>query len=201
MARSIRGEPLNPKLEAVLAQLCRKLGAMTTTRAVKLPYLVDVVATHYLGAPITEGTHETWDHGVVTREVWTYIQQGGEINGPFVIRDHNYSETGKQISVAGEPEEDLTPEEEAIVDRVAEAYGGLDAASLGKLTKSLNTQFEARVWGKNQKALVDEDAFARLSDSYQSLYGRLPHLDFSDEKDWGEPITDPHEYLRRKLGG
>lgn len=198
MARQTRAGRLTPKLEAVLARLCQKLGTLTTTRAVKLPYLVDVVAKHYLSVPITGGTHETWKQGVVTSEVWSYVQQGGDINDPFVIRG---LESGKEISLAGEPEGELSEIEEAVVDHVAEVYGGLDAAGLGKLTKSLNTHFEANAWGKNYRADLGEDSYARLSAGYQSFYGRLPHLDFANEKHWGEPIDDPYEYLRRKLGG
>ncbi len=202
MAIQRKGDRLNPKLEAVLARLCEKLGQMTTTRAVKLPYLVDVLAAHDLGAPITGGTHETWDHGVVTCEVWSYIQQGGNINDPFVIKSHDFSEGGKQISLGGEPDEgDLTAEEIRVVDRVAESYGRLDATTLGKLTKTLNTQFDARAWGQNRRAAVDEDAYARLSDSYQAFSRRLQDLDFANEQDWSEPVDDPHEYLRRELLG
>ena len=201
MGKLAKGERLSPKLEAVLARLCQKLGEMTTTRAVKLPYLVDVVATHYLGRPITDGTHQTWDHGVVTTEVWSYIQNGGDIHGPFDIRAHHLTEEGgKQISLGGEPDDELSPEEEAIVDLIAENYGRLDAKSLGRLTKSLNTQFDKRAWGNNQKAAVDEDAYARLAEGYQTFSRRLPTLNFADEKKWGEPIDDPYEYLRRKLG-
>src|SRR3954471_284315 len=134
MAKLRKGERLSRRLEAVVARLCEKLGPMTTTRAVRLPYLVDVEATHYLGRHITDGTHETWDHGVVTSEVWSYVQNGGDIQGPFDISPHSFSEGGKQISLAGEPDNDLTEEELAIVDLVAEKYGRMDAGSLGRLT-------------------------------------------------------------------
>jgi len=174
---------------------------MITTRAVKLPYLVDVLANHHLGAPITGGTHQTWDHGVVTSEVWSYIQRGADPHGPFDVDEHGYSEGGKQISLAGEPDDALSPEETAIVDLVADEYGRLDATSLGRLTKSMNTQLDARAWGKNHTAAIDEDAYARLSESYQAFCSRLPFLDLTNEEDWGEPIEDPVEYLRRELGG
>jgi uncharacterized phage-associated protein len=202
MGKLAKGERLSPKLEAVLARLCQRLGALATTRAVKLPYLVDVVAAHYLGRPITDGTHQTWDHGVVTNEVWSYIQNGGDIQGPFDVTGHNLNEKGgKQISLGGVPDDELSPDEETIVDLVADNYGRLDADSLGRLTKTLNTHFDKRVWGKNQKAAVNEDAYARLSEGYQAFANRLQHLNFADEKKWGEPIDNPYEYLRRKLGG
>jgi hypothetical protein len=200
MKKAAQGNRLNPKLEGVLVRLCQKLGPMTITRAVKIPYLVDVLANHYLGRSITDSTHETWDYGVVTKEVWSYIQSGGDIYGTFDVTEHNFSEGGKQIAFVGEPDEDLNSEEEAVVDLAANIFGHIDAASLGKLTKSLNTHFDARVWGNNHRASVDEDAYARLSESYQAFCGKLPYLDFSNEKDWGDPIVDPREYLRQKLG-
>lgn len=202
MPKLAQGERLNRKLEAVLARLCQQLGALTTTRAVKLPYLVDVVAAQTLGAPITGGTHETWDHGVVTREVWSYIQHGGHIHDPFEISKHSFSaEGGKQIALAGEPDDDLNAEELAIVDWVAQSYGNLDAASLGRLTKSLNTHLDVNAWGKNRPAAMNDAAYARLSDGYQNFLARLPQLDFANRQDWGEPIDDPYDYVRRKLGG
>jgi len=199
MVKPPKAKRLSPKLEAVLARLCQKLGPMTTTRAVKLPYLVDVVVAHVLGHPVTDGTHETWEHGVVTSEVWSYIQSGGDIQGPFDVSDHHFSEGGKQISLGGEPDDDLTPEEMDIVDLVADSYGRLDALSLGKLTKSLNTHLDRRVWGKNHKAAIDEDAYARLSEGYQAFCRRLQDLELRNEEDWGQPIEDPYEYLRQKL--
>jgi uncharacterized protein YcbX len=119
-----------------------------------------------------------------------------------VIKAHDFSEGGKQISLGGKPDEgDLTAEEVKIVDLVADSYGRLDATTLGKLTKTLNTQLGAQVWGQNRRASVDEDAYARLSESYQAFSRRLQDLDFANEQDWSEPIDDPHDYLRRELLG
>ena len=196
-----KGTRLNPKIEAVLSRLCERLGALTMTSAVKLPYLVDVVSSHLLGRAITGGTHQTWRLGVVTTEVWSYAQKGGGINDPFVIKSSNQFEGGKRIYLSGEPDETLTPEEEAIVDFVADSWGRYDAKALGRLTKALNTQLSASAWSRNQPATLGEDAFARLSSSWQAFSERLPALDFSDERHWGEPIGDPREYLRRELGG
>jgi uncharacterized phage-associated protein len=194
---------LSPKLEAVLAQLCEKLGPLTTTKACKLPYLVDVVAAYVLGRPITDGSHQTWELGVVTREVWSYIQQDSDVNGPFTIKPHPFSEGGFQISLAQntEPDEPLLAEEKAIVDHVANLYGRLDADSLGKLTKRINTEFDRQAWGRNHKAAVNEDAYARLAEGWQAFADKLPVLDFGDESKWGSPIDDPEEYFRRELLG
>jgi hypothetical protein len=127
-----RTTSLPPRLEAVLARLCKRLGPMTKTKAVKLPYLVDVVARHA---------------------------------------------------------------------HVAEHYGEMDAGKLGTLTKALNTELEASAWGSNHDAGVGEDAYARLADGWQALYEKLPHLDLTDESQWGEPIEDVDEYLKAALSG
>ncbi|HEY2739444.1 MAG TPA: type II toxin-antitoxin system antitoxin SocA domain-containing protein [Thermoanaerobaculia bacterium] len=198
----ITREPsLNPKLEAVLARLCERLGVLTKTKAVKLPYLVDVVASQELGHRITEGTHQTWDYGVVTREVFSFISHNRRGQGPFVVEPHDYSEGGQQVRLRAQGQPDLlSREEQAIVDAVAIRYGRLDAESLGKLTKRINTHMEPEAWGSNHAAAVDEDAYARLADGWQAFCELLPDLDLTDESQWGDPIDDPREYLRRTLG-
>ncbi len=176
-----------PKLEAVLARLCERLGPMTKTKAVKLPYLVDVVARHTLGRRITEGTHQTWDYGVVTREVYRFFTH--ESAEPlFKVEPHHFSEGGILISLGEAPPPTLEDEERDIVDHVAELYGELDAGQLGNLTKALNTELEAGAWGSTHGAEVGEDAYARLAAGWQALYERLPRLDLTDESQWGEPI-------------
>lgn len=192
-------ERLEPKLEAVLCRLCERLGVLSVTQAVKIPYIVDIVAKHILGEPITEGTHQTWKMGVVTREVWVYAQQGGHIHDPFIIKDSNQYAGGKRIYLGGEPDVDLTPEQLEIVDVVAEIWGGYEAERLGRFTKSLNTHLESSVWGANQQASIGEDAFARLAAGWEAFNRRLPSLDFSDQRHWGEPVDDPLEYIEREL--
>ena len=145
-----------PKLEAVLACLCERLGPMTKTKAVKLPYLVDVVARHTLGRRITEGTHQTWDYGVVTREAYRFFtHESGE--PLFKVEPHPYSEGGVLISLDQAPPS-LEDEEREIVDYVAETYGEMDAGQLGALTKALNTEIEASAWGE---PIEDVDAYLK----------------------------------------
>lgn len=185
---------LPTKLEAVLARLCEDLGPITKTKAVKLPYLVDVVAQHTLGRRITEGTHQTWDYGVVTRELFIFIthRSGKPL---FSFEPHRFSESGVQIELHGTNTTCLHEEEEAVVDAVAEVYGQMDAARLGLLTKSLNIELDESDWGSNREAAVDEDAYARLSESWQALCSRMPNFDLSDRKNWGEPINGRKDYL------
>jgi len=193
-----RRTSLPPKLEAVLARLCERLGPMTKTKAVKLPYLVDVVARHTLGRRITEGTHQTWDYGVVTREAYRFFtHESGE--PLFKVEPHPYSEGGVLISLGQASLPPLGEEEEEIVDHVADLFGEMDAVQLGTLTKALNTELEASAWGSNHDAEVGEDAYARLADGWQALYARLPQLDFTDERQWGEPIEDVDGYLKGVL--
>ncbi len=190
---------MNPKLEAVLARLCESLGPITKTRAVKLPYLVDVVAQHVLGREIAGGTYQTWDYGVVTREVFAFIQHSGG-DECLAVEEHRYSEGGLQIRRKAEPQGELTDQEKEVVDYVAAAYGGLDAGRLGALTKSLNPHLRPDDWGSNQTPELGEDAYARLSDGWQAFFAQLANVDLSDRSQWGEPIGDPREYLRKALG-
>ena len=64
---------MNPRMTAVLARLCEQLGPLFKTQAVKLPYLVDVVAKSVLGHTIANGTYQAWEHGVVAREVYRFM--------------------------------------------------------------------------------------------------------------------------------
>lgn len=195
---------LAPKLEAVLAQLCTKIGPLAKTKAVKLPYLVDIVAQHHLGRPVTGSDHQTWDYGVVTREVYRFLTHGSS-DDRFVIEDSPYSEGAVQIRFIGEPISVLTQEESAVVDAVAEIYGSLDAFSLGAMTKSLNTDLSRSdgepVWGSNHRAHIGEDAYGRLSESRRDLFQQLQALDFSDRSRWGEAIEDTDAYLNDALYG
>ena len=194
-----RRKRLPPKLEAVLARLCERLGPLTKTKAVKLPYLVDVVTRHALGRRITEGTHQTWDYGVVTREAYRFFTHGS--GKPwFKIEPHHFSEGGVLISLDHGPPPPLDDDEREIVDHVSERYGQMDAGQLGALTKALNTDLDGSVWGSNHDAEVGEDAYARLADGWLTLYEALPRLDLTDERLWGEPIDDIDEYLKGALG-
>jgi uncharacterized phage-associated protein len=205
MALTIRGDEasLDPKLEAVLAELCRRLGRpLFKTQAVKLPYLVDVVATHVLGKPITEGTHETWEHGVVTREVYRFITYPPDDTAPFKIQPHEFSESGAQISLRSSEAPMLTKSEREVVDYVADTYGDLPTERLGLITKALNSELAPEDWGSksNRRALVNEEAYARLAPGWLKLYERLPELDLMDRSLWGEAIEDPAQHLREALG-
>jgi uncharacterized phage-associated protein len=190
-----RRSELDPKLEGVLAALCLRLGEVTKTKAVKLPYLVDVLASCDLGHRITNATYQAWEYGVVATEVWRAVTR--ERLGPnFEVRPHQYSEGGQLLRLAKPNQQiPLSPEEEAVVEFIADKFGKLNAAQLGTLTKQLNPEIET--WGSNQEARVDEDACARLlSPGWQELCRTLHRLDLSNELQWGPPITDVDEYLR-----
>ncbi len=190
---------LDPKLEAVLARLCERHGPLFKTQAVKLPYLVDVVATHVIGKPITEGSHETREHGVVTKEVFRFMKHSASTT-PFKITPHEYSEGGQKIELDGPAPDILTEEEIEIVDFVADQYGNYSPEQLGILTKALNTEFAPEEWGENGEALVDENAYARLFEGWQDFYRCLPTLDLDDRSQWSGPIEDnPLEHLRKAL--
>jgi uncharacterized phage-associated protein len=195
---------MNPKLTAVMARLCQRLGPLFSTQAVKLPYLVDVVAQHILGQPIAKGTYQTWEHGVVAKEVFRFIKHGAAHDSLFSVEPHQYSESGKQIALAGAADlrPILTREECAIVDFVADEYGHIPPEQLGYLTKRLNTEMPPEAWGTNQAALVNEDAFLRLSPAWQSLCERISEEDLEDRSCWSEPINeDPLAAFKKVLNG
>lgn len=189
---------MNPKTKAVLAHLCTRLGPLTKTRAVKLPYLVDVVAQHVLGRSVAEGEYETWELGVVTREIYAFMTHS-DGDEQFVVEEHQYSEGGRQIRLRQGLAGDLSPEERIVVDAVADQLGHLDAARLGLLTKALNPELEPEAWGSNRHPLLGEDAYARLTGGWLELFEKLPYLDLTDE-DQLERVDDPREHLRRELG-
>lgn len=193
-----RSLTLEPKLEAVLARLCETLGSLYTTKAVKLPYLVDVIAHHVLGRRLTGGTHETWKFGVVTREVYRFAKHSGHESGIFLVEEEPFTE-GTLLKCKGLPREELTPEEREIVDFVADEYGSLDTNSLGEVTKALNTEVPPEEWGSNHIARVDEEAYVRLGKGWQEFARRLPQLDLDDKSLWSEPIQDdPMAYFMRR---
>lgn len=195
-----KGYRLEPKLEAVLAALCVDLGPMFKTQVVKLPYLVDVVANRVLGHPITPGTHQTWEHGVVTREAYRFFSH--EDVGPlFTEEKHEYSESGSRFGVAPDaPAPKLSLKERAIVQFVAEEFGDLPPARLGDLTKLMNTELPPRAWGSNTEARTDEVAYLRLQERWQELGERLAALDLEDRELWGERMNEsPLTHLRRSF--
>ena len=198
------GGALSPKLGAVLARLCQCLGPLFSTQAVKLPYLVDVVASQILGQPIANGTYQTWEHGVVTREVFRFIRQEAQGGGTFHVEPHRYSESGKRISLAADVDfsSALSPEELAVVDFVADEYGHIAPEQLGHLTKRLNTEMPPQAWGTNKIATVGPDAFLRLGSEWQSLCQKISEANLDDRSRWSEPINDdPVAALRRALNG
>jgi uncharacterized phage-associated protein len=198
------GGSLSPELGAVLARLCQRLDPLFSTQAVKLPYLVDVVASQILGEPIANGTYQTWEHGVVTREVFRFIRHAAQDGGAFHVEPHRYSESGKRISLAIDVDfaSALSPEELAVVDFVADEYGHIPPEQLGYLTKRLNTEMPPHAWGTNQSAVVNEDAFLRLSPEWQSLCQRISEANLDDRSRWSEPVNDdPLAAFRRALNG
>lgn len=192
---------MNPRLTAVLARLCERLGPLFKTQAVKLPYLVDVVANNVLGQPISNATYQTWEHGVVAKEVYRFIEHGAEGSDLFNVARHVYSEGGKKIALAGSARLGaLTPEQIAVVDSVADLYGKMPPEALGYLTKQMNTEIPPQEWGSNHSASLDEDAYLRLSPNWQRLCARMITEDLDDRSRWGAPINDdPMGHFLRAL--
>lgn len=175
---------LSPKLESVLVRLCRRApGKLTITQAVKLPYLVDVLANQILGRPITDGHHQAWRHGVVTSEAWHYLS-GLPDEGPLEAVPSRVSEE-IWVSVADDGAQgDLSDDERRIVDFVAAEYGFAGATELGDLTKRMNPAVRSWDRGSNHRADLGGDAYERMSPDYLEMIEAI------------EPVT--LEELRRK---
>jgi uncharacterized phage-associated protein len=190
---------LDPKTEAVLARLCERLGFLNKTQAVKLPYLVDVMAQHLLGRRLAATRFEAWDQGVVAPEIYRFLTYHSEPDPVFRVEPAQYSESAVRVTLHGPAREPLAPEEREIVDLVANEYGRLPVEQLGRITKRLNTELGPEDWGTNAAVKLDEDSFLRLSPHWQDLYERIAASDLDDRRLWSEPIGDPGEYLRRAL--
>src|SRR6185295_1021644 len=175
---------LPPKLLAVFIRLGRSVN-LNVTQAVKLPYLVDVVATHFLGAPITEGTHQGWDKGVVTSQVWHYLTKCEEPS-VFHLEPVPWSEERRVVIHAETDGVELTPEQEQVIDIVVKLYSGMSASELGRLTKFMNPEISA--WGSNREASLKSDAYDRMSEEYQAM-AKMASLVTLDQlkEDW-EPV-------------
>jgi hypothetical protein len=192
-----KASALDSKLTAVLARLCERLGSLTKTQAVKLPYLVDVVGQHFLGERLTRATYQTWKHGVVAAEVWHFAKSAGHV-GAFKIEEEPYSEGSVSIRLAGSPLGGLSPEEQKIVDYVADQYGHANFEELGRMTKAMNV--ETRRWGSNSLANIDDDAYARLVGHWSEVLSTLAHCDTEDEQGWTEVTEHSPEFFRKSFG-
>lgn len=159
---------LDPKMEAVLARLVAESpnGELAKTQAVKLPYIVDVVAHHVLGHRVTSGRFQPWAHGVVATEVYDLItsaRYGGEpLEGtPFEVYEPPGFEDRQTIRLADDVPDFLTEDEAEVVDFVAVQYARLDASSLGQLTKQMNPHIKS--WPSPGKAVrLNEPAYEEL---------------------------------------
>src|SRR6185295_17183361 len=191
---------LDPKTEAVLARLCEKLGGLYKTQAVKLPYLVDVVAQHSLGRRLTGIRFEAWDQGVVAPEIYRFFTHHPESDPVFQVEPARFSESAVRIKARlGAVREPLNEEEQEIVDLVACEYGRLPVEQLGRVTKRLNTELGPENWGTNAPVKLDEDSFLRLSPRWQDLYERIAAADLDDRSLWSQLIDDPKDVVRQLL--
>lgn len=177
---------LPPKLEAVLTQLGREAD-LSVTQAVKLPYIVDVVASHVLGEKITEGTHQAWKHGVVTSQAWKVLTEAQ--SNTFRLEPVKWSEEKKLVVSGDEVQESiLTPEQQRIVRLVAQEFGVLAAGDLGRLTKLMNPH--VGTWGTNRRIDPSEASYERLSQDYQDMAEAVWSLTLEQLKRDSERVTD-----------
>jgi uncharacterized phage-associated protein len=184
---------LPPKLAAVLVRLV-ETGKLNKTQAVKLPYLVDVVARHVLGRPITEGHHQAWDHGVVTREAWRYLDRCDEAS-LFTLEPVPWSEEKRvRVNKRGEfAASQLTADEERIVDSVIAEFAATPAGDLGRMTKRMNPQIKS--WGRNGEADIGDDAYDRMSPEYQEMAEAAAAWTLDRLRRESKPVVDLEEAI------
>lgn len=185
-------ERLPPKLEAVLVRLCRQAPRpLNITQAVKMPYLVDVLAAQVLGGAITEGHHQTWKLGVVTSEAWHYLHKCPP-ESPLRILPVPFSE---ELCVEADEKaamDALLSEEECrIVDFVAGEFAFRQAWELGRMTKRMNPGVTA--WGANQCADTGPDAYERMSPDYLEMADFVDDVSLAQLRRESEPIASPEE--------
>ena len=184
-----RPNTLPPKLEAVIVRL-GKAKDLNVTKAVKLPYLVDVVANHVLGRPITEGHHQTWDKGVVTSEAWHFLNRASE-SDRLRLQEVRWSEEKKLIVSKGCDDSELTAEEKAVVDAVIQEFGSMSAGELGAMTKMMNP--EIGQWGSNHRADSSESAFDRMSPEYQEMAAAVARIPLRELEQGEYEVVDSIE--------
>ncbi|HYE76987.1 MAG TPA: Panacea domain-containing protein, partial [bacterium] len=170
---------MSPKLEAVLARLIKQLGPIYKTQAVKMPYIVDVLAQRVLGQPITGGTHRAWDHGVVTQEVYHGLGESPY----FRLRQIEGRENQQRVCLVQTPECDLSEAEREIVDFVAREYGRMKPRDLGIFTKRMNPDIPPKGWGQNALARTDHEAYIHMGEPWQRFAEKLEALKPSDLAD------------------
>lgn len=182
---------LPPKLEAVLVRLV-ETGKLNKTQAVKLPYLVDVVAQRVFGRPITEGHHQAWEHGVVTVEAWQYLDKGDE-SSVFILDPVPWSEEKRvRLNNSGNLGTNvLTDEEMRVVDSVISEFGEMAAGELGRMTKRMNPRISS--WGRNSLADTGADAYDRMSPEYQEMAEAAAAWTLDRLRRESEPVTDLEE--------
>lgn len=190
-----KGLPIPPRLEAVLLRLCsRSSPALSITQAVKLPYLVDVLAFQVLGRTITEGHHETWKYGVVTSEAWHFLREL-PLGSPFELIPVPFSEEIR-VEVTGESVEDqdlLTDDERRIVDFVAAEYAVVSPGELGKMTKRMNPSITS--WGGNRPADTGGDAWERMTPEYLEMAESVAEVSMRDLRSRSRPVANPEDVL------
>lgn len=184
---------LPPKLEAVLFRLCsRAPRPLTLTQAVKMPYLVDVLARQVLGRVVTEGHHQAWEHGVVTAEAWHHLHALSPASG-FKTTPVPYSEEIRVEAVEEIPEGALSSDEERIVDFVAEEYAYCPPTELGEMTKRMNPAL--RGWGSNRAAGIGGDAYERMTPEYLEMSESVASLTLDHLRRSSRPISSPEDVI------
>jgi len=173
-------------------RLCKRVPhPLNTTQVVKLPYLVDVLASHVLGQAITGGHHQAWKHGVVTSEAWQHLSHGP--SSVFRVHPIRFSEETEVEVLDESSEEILSDDERRIVDFVAEEYAFVSATELGLLTKRMNPAI--RSWGGSRAADLSEDAYERMSPQYLEMAESVAEVSLDRLREESRPVASPEDVI------
>lgn len=195
--RHKRHPVLDPKMESVLVRLLSEVGELSKTQAVKLPYLVDVVAFKVLGHRITEGKYEPWQYGVVATEVYDLItdaRHGGEAldDTPFEVEEPRGYEDRQILRLAkgSNGAEALTDEEREIVEFVGIQYAHMSPSDLGELTKEMNPH--VKNWPSGRTVHVDARAYEHLPVEWDAVDAEIALQRMKEsEDDPGSLLSGP----------
>jgi uncharacterized phage-associated protein len=156
---------------------------------VKLPYLVDVIATKILGRPITEGRHEAWQFGAVTKEAWNYLEGCGPSSTPFHVAHAKRIDDQIVRVEAASADVGLSPDEEDIVDFVSREFSDVFATELGFMTKAMNPSIATWVTARHLPVDMGPDAYDRLTAEYQSIARLAASVSLETLREKSTPIS------------
>ena len=140
---------------------------LTHMQVQKLVYLAHGWALGALGQPLIDDDVEAWDFGPVVRKLYDALRAYGR--GPITRAIHWGDDTPFRSDDGEEAFEQLSEEEQTVVDLVWEKYGGFPAFKLSALTHEPDTPWSgAYAWGRD--GAIRNDA---IREYFQGRFGQV----------------------------